>query len=85
MEVFEAVRTVLAVRAYQDKQVPPETIRRIVESAWLTASSINGQPWHFVVVEERAMLEKLGAVARTGRYIAQAPLAIVVGMEASRF
>ena len=85
MEVFEAVRTVLAVRAYQDKQVPPETVRRIVESAWLTASSINGQPWHFVVVEERAMLEKLGAVARTGRYIAQAPLAIVVGMEASRY
>jgi nitroreductase len=85
MEVFEAVRTVLAVRAYQSKPVPPETVRRIVEAAWLTGSSINGQPWDFIVVEEREMLEKLGALARTGHYIAQAPLAVVVGMEASRY
>ena len=32
MEVFEAVRTVLAVRAYQDRPVPPETVRRIIEA-----------------------------------------------------
>ena len=85
MEVFEAVRTVLAVRAYQDKPVPPETVRRIVESAWLTASSINGQPWHFIVVENRDTLKKLGELARTGPYIAQAPLAVVVAMEQSRY
>jgi nitroreductase len=85
MEVFEAARTVLAVRAYQNKPVPPETVRRIVESAWLTASSINGQPWHFIVVEERAVLDKIAALARTGRYIAQAPLVVVVGMETSRY
>lgn len=85
MEVFEAVRTVLAVRAYQNKPIPPDTVRRIVESAWLTASSINGQPWHFIVVEDRTMLEKIAAVARTGRYIAQASLAVVVGMEASQY
>ena len=30
MEVFEAVRTVLAVRAYTDMPVPPEVVRRIV-------------------------------------------------------
>jgi len=56
MEVFETVRTVLAVRAYQDKPIPAEVVRRIVESAWLTASSINGQPWHFIVVENHDTL-----------------------------
>ena len=85
MDVFDTVRTVLAVRAYQDRPIPEAVVRRIVESAWLTASSINGQPWHFIVVEDRKMLEKLGALARTGRYIAQAPMAVVVGMEASRY
>ncbi len=30
MEVYEAVRTVLAVRRYQDTPVPPEADRRIV-------------------------------------------------------
>ena len=85
MEVFETVRTVLAVRAYQDKPVPPDLVRRIVEAARLTASSMNGQPWHFVVVEKRDTLRQLGALVRTGPYIAQAPLAIAVVMEKSQY
>ncbi len=85
MEVFEAVRTVLAVRTYQDKPVPPDLVRRIVEAGRLTASSMNAQPWHFVVVEDRDTLRQLGALARTGRYIAQAPLAVVVAIEETRF
>ncbi len=85
MEVFDTVRTVLAVRAYQDKPVPPDVVRRIVEAARLTASSINGQPWHFVVVEKRDTLRKLGELVRTGPYIAQAPLAVAVVMEKSQY
>jgi len=85
MEVFEAVRTALAVRAYQDKPVPPDVVRRIVEAAHLTASSMNGQPWHFVVVENRDTLRKLGEAVRTGPYIAQAPLAIAVALEKSPY
>jgi nitroreductase len=85
MQVFEAVRTVLAVRTYQDKPVPPDLVRRIVEAGRLTASSMNAQPWHFVVVEDRDTLRQLGAIARTGRYIAQAPLAVVVAIEETRF
>ena len=85
MDVFETVRTVLAVRAYQDKPIPAEVVRRIVEAGWLTGSSMNGQPWHFIVVENRGTLKKLGALARTGPYIAQAPLAIVVAMEQSPY
>jgi nitroreductase len=85
VEVFDTVRTVLAVRAYQDKPVPPDLVRRIVEAARLTGSSINGQPWHFVVVENRDTLRQLGALARTGPYIAQASLAIVVVMEKSKY
>jgi nitroreductase len=85
MEVFEAVRTVLAVRGYQDKPVPPDLVRRIVEAGRLTGSSMNRQPWHFIVVEDRDMLLQLGAVAQTGSYIAQARLAIVVAIEETKF
>lgn len=85
MEVFEAVRTILAVRQFQDKPIPEPVVRKIVEAAHLTASSRNGQPWHFIVVENKEMLSQLGALAPTGRYTAQAPLAIVVGMEPSIF
>jgi nitroreductase len=80
-EVFEAVRTVLAVREYQDKEVPAEVIRRIVDAAHLTASSINQQPWHFVLVRNRQTLRELGALIGTGRYNAQAGAAVVVACE----
>ena len=67
MEVFESVRTVLAVRSYQDKPVPPEVVTRIVEAGRLTASSMNGQPWHFIVVENRDMLRRLAVARAPGR------------------
>ena len=70
MDVYEAVRTVLAVRKYQETPVPPDIVRRIVEAGRLTASSKNGQPWHFIVVENRDTLRQLGALAKTGTYIA---------------
>lgn len=85
MDVFDTIRTVLAVRRYQSKPVPPEIVRQIVEAGRLTASSMNGQPWHFIVVDEPELLRKLGELARTGRYIAQAPLAVVVATEPSPY
>ncbi len=81
MDTFEAVRTLLAVRSYQDKAVPEDSVRRILEAGRLTASSMNGQPWHFVVVQNRDTLRQLGSLLRTGPYVAQAPLAIVVVIE----
>ena len=85
MDVFDAVRTVLAVRSYKEKPVPQDIIRRIVEAGRLTGSSMNGQPWHFVVVEDRDTLRQLGRLARSGPYIAQAPLAVVVAIEKTRY
>ena len=80
-EVFEAVRTLLAVREYEDKEVPKDVVDRILGAAHLTASASNRQPWHFVVVRDRANLQALGGLVKTGPYIAQSALAIVVAYE----
>src|ERR1041384_343746 len=44
-----------------------------------------GQPWHFIVVGDAETLQRLGGLASSGPYVAQAPLAIVVATEKSRF
>jgi nitroreductase len=85
MDVFETVRTALAVRKYQAKPIPADVVQRIVQAGWLTGSSKNGQPWHFIVVQDPGTLHKLGELVRTGPYVAQAPLAIVVAVEESAF
>ncbi len=79
--VFEAARTVLAVREYQDREIPAETMDRIVEAGHLSASSANRQPWHFVVVRDRQSLRDLGGLIRSGPYIAGAAAAIAVANE----
>jgi len=81
MEVFDAVRTILAVRRYQDRPVPEQVIQRVLEAGRLSASGANQQPWHFVVVQDRDALRQLGSLVRSGPYIAQAPLAIVVAVD----
>ena len=81
MEVYEAIRTVLAVREFQDKPVPEALVVKILEAARLTASSKNGQPWHFIVVHDRDTLRQLGAIMASGRYNAQAAFAIVVAID----
>jgi nitroreductase len=85
MEVFDAIRTMLAVRRYQARPVSAPTVRRIVEAGRLTGSGLNAQPWHFVVVQERETLRRLGRLARSGPYVAEAALAIVVAVDKSRF
>ncbi len=78
MDVFEAIRTVLAVRAYADRPVPHEIVRKVIEAGRLTASSKNDQPWHFIAVERPETLRALGEVAMTGRYVSGAAFAVAV-------
>jgi nitroreductase len=85
MEVFDAVRTMLAVRSYLETPVPQEFVQQIVEAGRLTGSAKNAQPWHFIVIENRDTLRQIGALARSGPYVAEAPLAIAVAVEKTPF
>jgi nitroreductase len=84
MEVFDVVRTVLAVRQFQDKPIPEPIVHQIVEAGHLTASSANSQPWHFIIVQDKEMLRQLGALASTGRYIAQAHWPLLLAWSIAR-
>ncbi len=71
----------MAVREYQEKRLPADIARRVVEAAHLTASSSNVQAWHFVLVRERDALRKIGPLMRSAPYIANATAAVVVAYE----
>jgi nitroreductase len=78
MQLFEGIKTMLAVREYQATPIPDEVVTRIVEAGRLTGSSRNRQQWDFVVVRNPETLRRLGELASTGLYIANAPLAVAV-------
>ncbi|HTQ09358.1 MAG TPA: nitroreductase family protein, partial [Fimbriimonadaceae bacterium] len=59
MEVSDAIRNRRAVREYVDQPVREETVRALIEAATLAPSAVNGQPWAFVVVQDRDLLKKI--------------------------
>ncbi|WP_433474852.1 nitroreductase [Spirillospora sp. CA-142024] len=65
MDVYEAVDSRRAVRAFSDKPVPKETLERVLTAATRAPSSGNLQPWHAYVVTGEPLAElKKRATAR---------------------
>lgn len=50
MDIFELIKTRRSIRKFQDKPIPKEMIEKIVEAGIRAPSSMNRQPWRFVVV-----------------------------------
>ena len=81
MDVYEAVRTRLTVREFKPDPVPDEVVQKMLRAVQWAPSSRNRQPWHLVVVRDKDMLRKIGSIASSGRFVADAPMAIAVAME----
>lgn len=67
-----------SVRSYQDKPVEPDKIEAILKAAMQAPSATNQQPWEFIVVQDKATLEKLSNASLYTKPLLKAPLAIVV-------
>ena len=59
MEALEAMRRRRSVRQYTGEPIPKEDLETIVDAGRLAPSGYNTQPWDFVVVTERDMIEQL--------------------------
>jgi len=78
MDAIEALKKRRSVREFTDKPIPKGILEDLVDAARLAPTARNVQPWEFIVVTERSTLIKLGEIAETGRFIAQAASCIVV-------
>jgi nitroreductase len=72
------LKTRRAVRAYKRQLIPREIIEDIVDCGRLAASATNIQPWEFVVVTNPEMLSSLAKTTDYGKFIAEAPVCVVV-------
>ena len=77
-DVEIVIRTKREIRNYKTDPIPMDLIKKILEAGRYSASSRNSQPWHFVTITDKEILRKIADNAPTGKYIANAPLAIAV-------
>jgi nitroreductase len=79
LEVSDAIATALTIREYdQNKSVPVDSIRKVLDAGRLTSSARNMQPWFFVAVTDKEKLQKLGEFATSGNYLAKSSFCIVI-------
>ncbi|HEY7399613.1 MAG TPA: nitroreductase family protein [Actinomycetota bacterium] len=69
METWDAFRARRNVRTYEDRPIAPEHLERILEAARRSPSSVNEQPWDFVVCTDRDTLEQLAKTWRYARHV----------------
>lgn len=62
MELYEAMSTLRAVRRLKVDPIPAAVKQRILQAAAWAPTGGNVQPWRVVVVEERALKQRLGAL-----------------------
>jgi len=78
MDALEAIAGRKVIRAFADRPVEPDKLRRIIDAGRHAMSARNLQPWQFIVVQDRARLKVIGELCSTGRFISTSPAAIVV-------
>jgi nitroreductase len=64
MDAFEAIRKRRTVRSFTGAAIPRADLEMIVDAGRLAASGYNRQPWDFIVVTDRGMIEQLKIAAQ---------------------
>jgi nitroreductase len=78
METWDAIRARRNVRQYRDRPIAPEDLDRILEAGRRSPSSTNWQPWDFVVVTDRARLQRLSKVFMGAGHVANSAATIAL-------
>lgn len=78
MNTFEVILTRRSIRKYKDKAVPEEDIHDLLKAAMAAPSANNRQPWHFVVIDDRKVLDEIPKFHKYADMLKDAHLAILV-------
>lgn len=83
MQTIDCIKTRRSVRAFKEEKIPHEVINEVVEAASFAPSWKNTQTVRYIVIEDRALIEKLADECVLGfeynsRTMKKAPALIVV-------
>lgn len=83
MDMLQTILNRRSVRQYTDEAIPEEKLNAILYAGLAAASSKNRRPWEFVLVQDRAMLDKLcDCRPGAGNLLGKCQAAIVVCADA---
>jgi nitroreductase len=78
MEAMDAILSRRSIRKYTGQPVPDEMIGELLKAAMSAPSAGNQQPWHFVVIRERSILDQIPKYHPYSAMLKEASVAVLV-------
>lgn len=77
-ELLDLMQSRRSIREFTADDVSDEQVEAMLQAAMAAPSAQDLEPWHFVVVRKRKLLDELAEVHKYAYMLKEAPLAIVV-------
>jgi nitroreductase len=78
MDAMDAILSRRSIRKYTKQSVPDQLIKELLEAAMNAPSAGNEQPWHFIVINDRGILDEIPKYHPYSQMIREAYVAIVI-------
>lgn len=75
---MKAIMSRRSIRKYTDQMVSDEQVKALLEAAMAAPSAGNEQPWHFIVIRDGELMDKVTEVHPHAASIKQASVAILI-------
>jgi len=85
MDAFECISKRASVREYQTKSISQQALTQLVDAGRRAPTARAVEPWEFVVVTERELLQTLGELANTGVFIKDSAACIAVFCQDTKY
>lgn len=79
MEAMEAILGRRSIRKYTTQPISEGTIRKLLDAGMNAPSAGNEQPWEFILIDDRKILDAIPSIHPYAQMLKEAPLAILVG------
>lgn len=84
MDAIEAINKRRSIRKYTTQQVPREVVEELIRAAMMAPSAGNEQPWHFVIITDRAVLDRIMTIHPHAAMLKYAQTAVLICCDPSR-
>jgi nitroreductase len=81
VDALENILSRRSIRRYTDVPVQPEIVNRLLMAAMASPSASNSQPWQFIIITDRKILDEIPQFHPNAYMLPGAPLSILVCAE----
>jgi nitroreductase len=78
-EMLDLIRRRRTIRRYTDERVSEEQVETLLEMAMCAPNRLDRQPWHFIVIRDKALQREIAEAYQVRPYVEQASVIIAVG------